>query len=96
MPGCGPWSSKKSKATPQSGKPFAKDMKKNTKPYYCPKGTKPYSTHRFVEISRKKIGNGIYESKRKCKLCGKIDIATLDYMILSDLFSLKPRKGSLS
>jgi hypothetical protein len=66
---------------------------KTTKPWHCPKGLASYSTHRFVEISRKEIGNGSYESKRKCKLCGKIDVATVERMILSDLFSLKP-KGS--
>ena len=63
----------------------------NKPEYYCPKGAKPYSTHRWKEISRKQIKKGIVESTRECKLCGKIDVATLDYLILSDLFSLDPK-----
>lgn len=61
-------------------------------PWACPKGAARYSQHQFVEIRRKKIANGVFESTRKCKLCGKIDVATLDYVVLNDLFPAQPRK----
>jgi hypothetical protein len=61
--------------------------KKNTKPWHCPKGATSYSTHRWVEVSRKQIRKGVFDVKRRCKLCGKTDTATLDYVVLSDILS---------
>jgi hypothetical protein len=66
--------------------------KKDPQPWHCPKGPASYSTHRFVEISRKQVGKSVYDVRRRCKLCGKIDVAEVDYMILSDLFSIRKTK----
>jgi hypothetical protein len=59
--------------------------------YYCPKGPRTYSTHKFEEVDRKQTSPGVFDVTRRCKLCGGIDHATLDYVVLADVFSL-PRK----
>jgi hypothetical protein len=59
--------------------------------YYCPKGPRTYSPHKMEEVGRKQIRKGVFDVERRCKLCGGTDRATLDYVVLADVFGL-PRK----
>jgi hypothetical protein len=59
---------------------------------HCPKGEHSYSQHRWVEVNRKQIGKGVFDVQRRCKLCGKTDTVTLDYAVLSDIFSARKAK----